>query len=519
MHDRRPPLTVVRRALSHSPTTRVLVLGMLFSLLALQSIGASGNASGAPARLQPTCPQGFSLDENTGACVENSLPVRQTEPTQTPIPVRPTAGTLDPTPPPLRPTAVPATEPVRPTAVPTVGPAPNDAELLDPCNIDPPNPQDSSCQNEPDLTVPEGSLNGVPADFRVVDHHCSNTTAAYATFQDAQNECVNTWQYGHQFTLTSGPGSASIETIVAKDGMSAHANWPDVPQGPYSLSRDSLQGISSVAVFCSRSYTIGAINYYDYPEPVTMSAPGTIEGLIEHPGESATIVCHWFNISDDPQAAAPALIPRDIPQLVPICDPDDIQIGGSTTCAPQLPDGLETFPICNSDPGLGDQSTNCVPDLTVPADTLMSGSSTLRLITVNCATYDSGWEAIDDAYAACVESEASGLGLTLTTGADTSHKVSASDPALGSTVVWNNVPEGPFTIAPDPNPDYGDPTVFCSWEAQNTDAEELEYSVAYDLLMPISDDGAMEGVIEYPGTDYLCVWFNIPAPERADPSG
>lgn len=499
------------------------------SLPVFSMVTVDAAANSAQRESQP-CDEGFVLNQDTGACeVEQPVPVqsRQTsttvprpvEPTQpTAVPARPTALPAMPTEPPTRPTLVPAD--------PTAPQVPDDFDLIDPCDIDQGGQQDSSCPKDPEITIPSQSLSVANTNVLMFNIHCANVSAGYATLQDAQSQCTASWGHGEAFTLTSASGSESDITHQGKDGLSALASWGSVPHGAFSISKTSLAGTSTISVFCGQSYPVGdGTTAYEYPEPMPITAPGTIEGVIDHPGESGTVWCFWFNIPDINSVAVsvatvPVLIPKDIPQLAPICGPELSMARRSNTCVPPAPADLESLPLINADLPIDEETASSFePELTMPAGSLLLGSSTVRVITMNCATYDSGWGTITAAYAECDESEALGQGLTLTSAGVSKLKVTTTDTTHGASAVWTYVPEGPFTIVADANPESGSPIVFCSWEAQNTDAAELEYSVAYDLLMPVSNDGSLEGIIDYPGTDYLCVWFNIPEPVRADPNG
>ena len=69
--------------------------------------------------------------------------------------------------------------------------------------------------------------------------------------------------------------------------------------------------------------------------------------------------------------------------------------------------------------------------------------------------------------------------------------------------VWDTLSEGPFTIQESIPAQYGDPIVFCGWNA-------LYEGVAYDAFsqqVP-SADGLVEGEVIIPNTHYTCHYFN-----------
>lgn len=453
------------------------------------------------------CVPGAVLDERTGDCVREERFFFQRGSTEEPTRVEPTTVPR-PTPEPVRPTAIPVrpTEPNRPTFI---------AE---------PATERPMEQPQPVQPTPTAGNNVVETTlFAVIPYDCVTTKTTFVDWNDAAQSCSQQTAGGVGFTLTHSTTTMYDVAEFWKGTSAPTALFSQVPLGEFTLERDPpATAITRSDVWCSERTPGPPWGQWSPIQLMPLTPGGTLTATLTQPD---MYMCWWMNVKVDASltlapATVPVLIPRNIPQLVPICDPEMVLTDLAPQCVPVLPEEFETMQLCSSDPGFGDQSSNCELDVVVINESYWLHGSTIQVIPIICAELAPGWETIDDVYAGCVDAtSATGWGFHLTINGHVSHATSLPDPVHGSLVTWHAVPEGDFAIAQDFVPNDVETAAFCSWEAQNTEAEELEYVVSYDQLMPVREGGAgsFSGSIDFPGTDYLCVWFNFPEPERFQP--
>lgn len=442
--------------------------------------------------------------------VEQVIPMLQRGSTEEPTRPEPTTAPRL-TPEPVRPTAIPErpTDPPRPTAAPVVPTA---------IVVDPEPPAEQPQPIEPTAVSRNDAVE--TAFVSVIPYDCVTTKSSFVDWYDAIQSCSQQTVEDVGFTLVQGATSTYDVAEMWKGTSAPTAMFPYVPIGQFTLERDPPStGASRTDVWCAEQGQNEWINHQLIP----VSGGGVIQGAVTEPGVWRH--CLWVNVTVDASltlapATVPVLVPKDIPQLVPICDPELVLTDQVSQCVPLLPEEFETMQLCVDDPGFGDQSSTCEVDVVVINESYWLYGSTIQVIPITCAEHMSGWQTIDDVYAGCVDpTPATGWGFNLTINGDTSPATSLQDPVHGALASWHAVPEGDFTIAQDFVPNDVETVAFCSWEAQNTEAEGLEYVAAYDLLMPVREGGAgsFSGSIDFPGTDYLCVWFNFPEPKRFQP--
>ncbi|MGD9712418.1 MAG: sortase, partial [Thermomicrobiales bacterium] len=91
--------------------------------------------------------------------------------------------------------------------------------------------------------------------------------------------------------------------------------------------------------------------------------------------------------------------------------------------------------------------------------------------------------------------------FTLVDSEDTSSEMTTT----GGVASWTGVPPGQFTLSETLEPGWGEPIVWCGWTAY-VDGAVLD---AFPQQVSTTS-GAFSGEIPYPGTTYVCFWFNIP---------
>lgn len=350
--------------------------------------------------------------------------------------------------------------------------------------------------------------------------------------------CSPTTSPGTGFTIPSSLGATYQVATPIEDGDPAFAQFtwfPYVPHEPVTVTRDLVAGHEQSLAWCrwletsnmwagSGDGELGAV-------PVDITGTMTLLVNAANPFTVDEFHCYWFSYpTEDAGYQPPHLVPSELPIQV-LCDPQVLQSGIQTTCEQELP---ETMQLCNTDIGNQRQITNCVPDATtIPEATAVSaGTSRIEIEPVLCASHSGpDPQTIQEAETACeprqswYQTHAPVYLANMTLNVSGWMQEGSYSYKVCCWKSWDHVPEGSFTITRDSFTTTGDPfefhgesVVFCSWEAQISTQNGPGYAVAYDILMDVSEDDVLSGVITWPGTDMTCTWFNYPDPERIDTS-
>jgi len=130
-----------------------------------------------------------------------------------------------------------------------------------------------------------------------------------------------------------------------------------------------------------------------------------------------------------------------------------------------------------------------------------SGLTIYKYVCAPDVTIDSGTD-LEEALERCPDHL---LDIAFAVTADNYEAVAPSE---ANGVIFDDVPTGAATISEVMPPGYGEPVVYCQWSAE-VDGAAIEALPAQ--LAP--EAGALEIDIPFPGTAYICSWFNIPLPD------
>jgi hypothetical protein len=131
--------------------------------------------------------------------------------------------------------------------------------------------------------------------------------------------------------------------------------------------------------------------------------------------------------------------------------------------------------------------------------------STVTVYKFECEMPGAGYQTLLEWRDAC-DTPGNDWTFTLT---DSEDNATPMTTASGS-AAWSGVPVGAFTLAESVEPGWEEPAVWCGWSASHEGA-------VYDAFptQVTTTDGVFAGEISYPGTEYVCYWFNIPSDETA----
>ena len=118
----------------------------------------------------------------------------------------------------------------------------------------------------------------------------------------------------------------------------------------------------------------------------------------------------------------------------------------------------------------------------------------------NCESEPVGFSSLSEWQEAC-PTMGDGVGFTLTDIDDPRHNTTED-----GEVSWTGISPGPFSIAEDPQPGYGEPVVWCSWSTEGDGGTTTTLPALVSSAGGIIHDEVTTGS----NTTYTCHWFNIP---------